>query len=208
MACNLTRGRLVDCKDVIGGLKRVYFTESYSANIRSVATFGSGDTANTITDAGFDAWDIESSGKVNVMQYDLRPDLSSVTVNLQSDPATGTTFFEQTLALTLQKQTASDSNQMRLIAYNRAQVFVLDSNDNVYLLGMDNGMDMTSGTVVSGAAKGDMPGYTWGFVGKEKEAQIWIPATAGPGSGGTATTGYPFDGLADAPADINIVLGT
>ena len=27
MACNLTRGRLVDCKDVIGGIKTVYFTE-------------------------------------------------------------------------------------------------------------------------------------------------------------------------------------
>ena len=203
MACNLTRGRLVDCKDVIGGIKTVYFTENYSSDCRAEATFGSGATADTMTDAGFDAWDAVSAGKVNVMKYDLRPDLSSVTINLQSDPATGTTFFEQTLALTLQKQTAADSNQMKLIAYNRPQIFVLDTNDNCYLLGMDNGVDMTSGTVVSGAAKSDMTGYTLGFVGKEKEAQIWLPATAGQG-----TTGYPFDGLADAPADINIVLGT
>ena len=202
MACNLTRGRLVDCKDVIGGIKTVYFTESYCSDVRAEATFGSGDTANTMTAGGFANWDIVSSGKVNVMKYDLRPDLSSVTINLQSDPATGTTFFEQTLALTLQKQTAADSNQMRLIAYNRPQIFVLDTNDNCYLLGMDNGCDMTSGTVVSGAAKGDMPGYTFGFVAKEKEAQIWLPATAGQG-----TTLFPFDGLSDE-ANINIVLGT
>ena len=202
MACNLTRGRLVDCKDVIGGIKTVYFTESYCSDVRASATFGSGDTANTMTTGGFTDWDIVSSGKVNVMKYDLRPDLSSVTINLQSDPATGTTFFEQTLALTLQKQTAADSNQMRLIAYNRPQIFVLDTNNNIYLLGMDNGCDMTSGTVVSGAAKGDMPGYTFGFVAKEKEAQIWLPA-----AGSEGTTLFPFDGLTDE-ANINIVLGT
>ena len=155
-----------------------------------------------MTDAGFDAWDAVSAGKVNVMKYDLRPDLSSVTINLQSDPATGTTFFEQTLALTLQKQTAADSNQMRLIAYNRPQIFVLDTNNNVYLLGMDNGCDMTSGTVVTGAAKGDMPGYTFGFVAKEKEAQIWLPAA---GSEGTAK--WPFDGLTDE-ANLSINVGS
>ena len=202
MACNLTRGRLVDCKDVIGGIKRVYFAKSFCANIRASATFGSGDTAATMSTAGFSDWDIFSTGAVDVFQYDLRPDLSSVTINLQSDPATGTTFFEQTLALTLQKQTAADSNQMRLIAYNRPQIFVLDTNNNVYLLGMDNGCDMTSGTVVTGAAKGDMPGYTFGFVAKEKEAQIWLPAA---GSEGTAK--WPFDGLTDE-ANLSINVGS
>ena len=200
MACNLTRGRLVDCKDVIGGIKAVFFTVNYCSDIRKEATFGSGATADTMSDAGFEDWDIVSGPTVDVYKYDLRPDLSSCTINLTADPATGTTFFEQTLALTLQKQTAADSNQMRLIAYNRAQIFVQDTNDNVYLLGMDNGMDMTSGTIVSGAAKGEMTGYTWGFVGREKEGQIWIPATGGP-----SEAGYPFDGLADAPADINIL---
>ena len=204
MACNLTRGRLVDCKDVIGGIKRIYFTSSYCSNIRAKATLGSGDTASTLTTAGFENWDIATGNDVTVYQYDLRPDLSSVTINLQSDPATGTTFFEQTLALTLQKQTAADSNQMRLIAYNRPQIFVLDTNDNCYLLGMDNGCDMTSGTVVSGAAKGDMPGYTFGFVGKEKEAQIWLPASAGQ-----SDAMYPFDGLSDGDADkLIITVGT
>jgi len=199
MACNLTRGRLVDCKDVIGGLRKVFFVSSYSANAEAQATISS----DIMSDAGFATWDVSSGSKTTVYQYDLRPDLSSCTINLTADPATGTTFFEQTLSITLQKQTAADSNQMRLIAYNRSQIFVLDSNDNVWLLGLRNGMDMTSGTVTSGAAKGELTGYTWGFVGKEKEAQIWLPAT-----GGTGTSGYPFDGLADVPADLTITVGT
>lgn len=205
MACNLTRGRLVDCKDVIGGIKTVYFVDTYADNIRAFATFGTGDTASTMSSGGFTNWSsygTTTGSTQTLFKYDLRPDLSSVTVNLQSDPATGTTFFEQTLALTLQKQTAADSNQMRLIAYNRPQIFVFDTNDNLYLLGMDNGCDMTSGTVVSGAAKGDMAGYTFGFVAKEKEPQIWLTATASPTVAKT-----PFDGLGDEAA-ITIVAGT
>ena len=72
MACNLTRGLLVDCKDQIGGLKKIFFTESYCSDIKAEATF----SANVMTTAGFANWDIVSAGKVNVFQYDLRPNLS------------------------------------------------------------------------------------------------------------------------------------
>ncbi len=197
MACKLTLGRLVDCKDQIGGLKKIFFCESYCGDIKAEATFSS----NVMTTAGFAAWDIISVGKVNVFQYDLRPNLSSMTVNINSDPATGTTWFEQTLSVTLQKLTAAESNELKLICYNRAQVFVLDNNDNLFLLGMDNGCDVSGGTAVTGAAKGDMTGYTLELRAEERDPLIWLPATAGAG-----TVKYPFDGLTDE-ADLNIATG-
>ena len=95
MACNLTRGLLVDCKDQIGGLKKIFFTQSYCGDIRASATFN-GTNALQMDTAGFANWDIYGGSTVNVFQYDLRPNLSSMTVNINSDPATGTTFFEQT----------------------------------------------------------------------------------------------------------------
>jgi len=198
MACNLTRGLLVDCKDQIGGLKKIFFTESYCSDIKAEATFSS----NVMTTAGFANWDIISAGKVNVFQYDLRPNLSSVTVNINSDPATGTTWFEQTVSVTLQKLTAAQSNELKLVSYNRSQIFVLDMNDNVFLLGMDNGCDVTAGTMVSGAAKSDLTGYTLELKAEERDPLIWLPATAGVGS-----VKYPFDGLSDE-ADLNIAVGT
>jgi len=198
MACNLTRGLLVDCKDQIGGLKKIFFVNTYCSDIRAGGTFSD----NVMTTAGFVDWDIYSGTYVNVFQYDLRPNLSSVTVNINSDPATGTTFFEQTLSLTLQKLTAAQSNEIKLMSYNRSQVFVLDNNDNVFLLGMDNGCDISGGTVVTGAAKGDMSGYTLELRAEEKDPLIWLPATAG---GGTAK--YPFDGLSDEDK-LNITVGT
>ena len=201
MACNLTRGLLVDCKDQIGGLKKIFFTQSYCSDIRASATFN-GTNALQIDTAGFANWDIYGGSTVNVFQYDLRPNLSSMTVNINSDPATGTTFFEQTLSITLQKLTVAQTNELKLISYNRSQIFVLDTNDNVFLLGMDNGCDVSGGTAVSGAAKGDMSGYTLEFRAEEKDPMIWLPATAG---GGTAK--YPFDGLSDE-ASLNIAVGT
>ena len=201
MACNLTRGLLVDCKDQIGGLKKIFFTESYCSDIRASATFN-GTNVLQMDTAGFANWDIYGGSTVNVFQYDLRPNLSSVTVNINSDPATGTTFFEQTLSLTLQKLTVAQTNELKLISYNRSQVFVLDNNDNVFLLGMDNGCDISGGTAVTGAAKGDMTGYTLELRAEEKDPLIWLPATAG---GGTAK--YPFDGLSDEAA-LNIAVGT
>ena len=195
MACKLTLGRLVDCKDQIGGLKKIFFCESYCGDIKAEATFSS----NVMTTAGFAAWDIISVGKVNVFQYDLRPNLSSMTVNINSDPATGTTWFEQTLSLTLQKLTVAQTNELKLVSYNRSQVFVQDVNDNVFLLGMDNGVDVSGGTAVTGAAKSDMTGFTLEMRAEEKDPMIWIKPTSGGG------TDYPFDQLGDADADLTIV---
>ena len=201
MACNLTRGLLVDCKDQIGGLKKIFFTQSYCSDIRASATF-IGTNALKMDTAGFANWDIYGGSTVNVFQYDLRPNLSSMTVNVNSDPATGTTFFEQTLSITLQKLSVAQTNELKLISYNRSQVFVLDNNDNVFLLGMDNGCDVSGGTAVSGAAKGDMTGFTLELRAEEKDPMIWLPTTAG---GGTAK--YLFDGLSDEAA-LNIAVGT
>ena len=203
MACNLTKGLAVDCKDQIGGLKKIFFVKSYCSDITSRAVFN-GTNPLQMDNAGFENWDIKEdigSGVdgVQVFQYDLRPNLSSMTINFNSDPATGTTFFEQTLSLSLQKLSVAQTNELKLISYNRTQVFVLDNNDNVFLLGMDNGVDVSGGTAVTGVAKGDMSGFTLELRAEEKSPMIWLPATQGTSDGsGNATANYPFDGLADS----------
>ena len=126
-----------------------------------------------------------------------------MTVNIQSDNANGTTFFNQTLSVTLQKIDHDMTNELRLMAYSRSQIFVQDENDNVFLLGIDGGCHVTGGTVVTGAAKGDLTGYTIEWAAEEKNALIQIPASGGP-----AQTDYPFDGLGDADAALTITPGT
>jgi len=198
MACDITRGRLIDCKDSIGGLKAIYICKAYNNNIEQVAAI----SGTEMTDAGFDVWSAQVGAKTIVFKYDLVQNLSSMTVNVNSDNANGTAFFEQTLSVTLQKIDHDMTNELRLMAYSRSQIFVQDSMDNVFLLGMINGCHVTGGTVVTGVAKGDMSGYTIEWSAQENDALIQLPASAGP-----TTTKWPFDGLADE-ADLTITLGT
>tara|TARA_R100000458_G_C8165879_1_gene168194 strand:- start:62 stop:655 length:594 start_codon:yes stop_codon:yes gene_type:complete len=197
MACNITRGRLIDCKDSIGGLKAIYIAKSYSNNISAVATINTTE----MTTAGFATWSC-CGGTVEVFKYDLVQNLSSMTVNINSDNANGTTFFEQTLSVTLQKIDHDMTNELRLMAYSRSQIFVQDSMDNVFLLGIDGGCYVTGGTVVTGTAKGDMNGYTIEWGAQENNALIQLPASAG-----AATAKFPFDGLTDE-ANLTITVGT
>ena len=198
MACDITRGRLIDCKDTIGGLKAIYICKAYNNNISAVATIN----ATEMTTAGFATWSSQSGSQTTVFKYDLVPNLSSMTVNINSDNANGTTFFEQTLSVVLQKIDHDTTNELRLMAYSRAQIFVQDQNDNCFLLGIDNGCHVTGGTVITGTAMGDQNGYTIEWGAQEKNALIQLPASAG-----VATTKFPFDGLTDESA-LTITVGT
>jgi hypothetical protein len=191
MACDLTRGRLIDCKDTVGGLKAIYICKTYNNNIEAVATINTTE----MTTAGFATWSGQSGGATTVFKYDLVPSLSSMNVTVNSDNANGTTFFTQALSVTLQKIDHDMTNELRLMAYSRSQIFVQDANDNVFLLGIQNGCHVSGGTVITGTAKGDLNGYTIEWMAEENNAVIQLPASAG-----AATAKYPFDGLTDESA--------
>lgn len=195
MACNLTRARGIDCKDTIGGLRRIFLVKAYANNILENAII----TNTEMTTAGFASWSSAEVSIVSVMQYNLIPNLSSMTVNINSDNANGTTFFNQTLSVTLQKIDHDTTNELRLMAYSRSQIFVEDSNNNCFLLGVQNGCHVTGGTVITGAAMGDQNGYTIEWGADEKDALIQVIPSLG-----ISTAKAPFDQLADVAA-LNIV---
>ena len=196
MACNVSKGRVVDCKDGIGGLKAIYIAKGYSSNVLQKATI-----ANTeMTEADWENWTSGTGSVYEVFKYELVQNLSSMTVNINSDNANGTAFFNQTLSVTLQKIDHDSTNELRLMAYSRSQIFVEDSNNNCFLLGVQNGCHVTGGTVVTGAALGDMNGYTIEWGAEEKDALIQVIP-----SNGIAVAKAPFDQLTDVA---NLTLNT
>ena len=180
MACNLATGRAVPCKDVVGGIQKVFFVD-----------FGGlGDvtyTADEITDA---------SGTFSAYEYDLKGG-SSLEQTITSSRETGTTFFEQVLTLNLTKLSKEDNVQIKLLAYGRPQVAVVDNNGNAFLMGVEFGAEVTGGTVATGTAMGDLSGYTLTLTAQEK-----LPANFISG----ATLANPFIGLTSATE--TIVTGT
>jgi len=176
MACVITAGRAVPCKDVVGGIKAIYF-----------ANYGDIGTASLTSD---EITDLSSS--FTAYKYDVKGN-SSLEQAITSSRENGTTFFEQTLNVTLTKLSKEDHKEIKLLAYGRPHVFVQDYNDNCFAVGLEHGADVTGGTIVTGAAMGDLSGYTLTFT-----AQEVLPANFLAG----ATAADPFVGLATATVSI------
>ena len=151
MSCDISRGRLEPCKDSVGGLNAVYFVNK-------------GDLgAVTITDDVIDA----VAGSPTAYKFDIKGG-STYTENITSSRENGTTTFEQVLELQLTKLTKEDHKTVKLLAYGSPTVLIEDNNGNVFVAGLEHGLDVSGGTIVSGAAMGDMSGYTLTFSGMEK----------------------------------------
>jgi hypothetical protein len=154
MSCDISRGRLEPCKDSVGGLNAVYFINKGDLG---AATY---DTTNT------DAID-SFAGTPTAYKFDIKGG-STYTENITSSRENGTTTFEQVLELQLTKLSKEDHKTVKLLAYGSPHILVEDNNGNVFVAGLEHGMDISGGTIVSGAAMGDMSGYTLTFSGMER----------------------------------------
>ena len=147
MACDLTLGRKEPCKDVVGGLKNVYFV-----------AFGKLGTV-TLTNDEITNLTGDASNNLTAFKYELKGN-SSFEQTINASRENGTTFFDQTLNLTLKKLTKEDNKELKLLAYGRPHVALEDYNGNVFMMGLEHGADVNGGTIVTGAAMGDLSGYT------------------------------------------------
>ena len=174
MACDISLGRLEPCKDAVGGLNAVYFVN-----------FGDA-TGYTYNGTNTDVID-EVAGTPTAYKYELKGG-SSYTETITSSRENGTTFFEQKLSLTLKKLTITQHKQIKLLSYGRPQVIVEDNNGNFFYCGLEHGMDVTGGTIVTGAAMGDLSGYTLELTGMERVPANFIGDTLA-GAGFTIVSG-------------------
>ena len=163
MACDLSTGRTVPCKDVVGGIKAVYFS--------NYGDLGAITYDVTDTDA------IDSfAGTPAAYQYDVKGN-SSFTQNVNSSRENGTTFYEQVLELTFTKLDKASHKELKLMAYGRPHIFVEDYNGNIFVMGLLHGAEVTGGTIVTGAAMGDLSGYTLTLTAQEQVPANFIDNT-------------------------------
>ena len=177
MACNLTLGRTEPCKESVGGLTGVYFlnytSASFSTNANGeISAYPSGST---------------------VYYYDLKGN-SSYTETVNSSRDNGTTFFSQELVLNLKKLTNEMTTQLKLMAYGRPIIAVNTMAGDTLLIGRTQGADVTAGTIQTGAALGDLYGYSVTFTGLEQLPAAFI-------SGSTAIN--PFGLLTVKPTIVS-----
>tara|TARA_B100000768_G_scaffold33866_1_gene32403 strand:- start:1514 stop:2056 length:543 start_codon:yes stop_codon:yes gene_type:complete len=176
MACTLTTGRKIPCKSAFGGIKRVYF-----ANFGELTGITIDATTKEATVTGSPTW----------YEFDVKGN-SSLETTVTSSRENGTTFYTQTLNLTLTFLDAKTQAALQTMAVARPHIVIEDYYGNSFLCGFENGMEATGGTVVTGAAAGDLSGFTLTFEGMEELAPFFLAS---------AVTG-DAEQIVPTPADI------
>jgi len=164
MACALTTGRKVPCKSAFGGIKTVLFADYGDLTAVTVDA-----TTKEATVTGTPDW----------YEYDVKGN-SSLETTVTSSRENGTTFYTQTLNLTLTYLDAKTQAELQTLAVARPYIVVVDYYGNNFLCGYENGMECTGGTVVTGAAAGDLSGFTLTFEGMEETAPYFLAAAVTP----------------------------
>jgi len=180
-SCDVSAGRLVGCQSAIGGIQKIYLS-SYDAEILNKFNFGSGASLYQLD---------EIKGAVTVKQFDLRPNTASYNATITTSDENGTMFYEQVLEVALAQINNKDLSYINNLAQGRCQAFVLDANDDVFLMGARFGCTVTGGAMSTGQAKADRSGWTLTFTAQEQINYMCKP-TAGVG-----TAKYPFDAVTE-----------
>jgi hypothetical protein len=164
MACTLTlAGRGVGCKDALGGIKRIYVAEWVDGIWEDIA---SGEVAG-------------STAAITFYTYDMTRGSGSLNQTITSDLAAGTVFFDQVCSVTFNKAAASDITEISNLVKGRMAVLVEDNNGNWFVMGHQNGVEVSGGTAQTGTAAGDQNGFTLEFSAQEVAPAPFLALTAG-----------------------------
>jgi hypothetical protein len=158
MACAITKGRGVGCKTAFAGIKNIYILD-YSATVAALS-----DSSGTIT--------LPTDNSAEFFKFEVKGGQSSLETVVNSSRENGTTFYESTLNVTFQVLDVATQEEIKLLNRGRAH-YVIELYPNgagvtkYLLMGRDNGAEITGGTIVTGAAAGDLQGFTLTAVATE-----------------------------------------
>lgn len=150
MACDITKGRVKECKQNLGGQSKLYLYNYVEDPFTIVA--GEATAINVLV--------------TEVFEYELEGTLNTLIEDMVSDVDSGVTVNTQTVVMTLRKQDAITSAEFNLLAYGDAQAVVRDRNGVHHALGISEGLNWSINSQ-TGGAKTDLNGYTVTGVAQE-----------------------------------------
>lgn len=163
MACALTQGYSLDCRDSAGGIKSVYFIAI--------------DNVSGVTSSNGTITAIAKANNARFWKYNLTRATGSAMEEFNDSVENGTSFNRQTLTIILNKMQAATRNEIALLAQNRLLAVVEDRNSKYWYYGKDNGLMREGGSAQTGTAMGDRNGYELIFTGDEKDMALEVQSS-------------------------------
>ena len=165
MACLLTSGYTLGCRDNIGGIQEVYIGE-YNANSLTYV-LGQDNIIGTF-----------SGATVSFYTFEQEIETASFTENGEFSIENGTSFYTSTLTISLHKLEASLRNKILLLGQGKWRIIVKDQRGKYWLMGYQNPVRVSASTPGLGKAYGDMNGAIITFTGKEPVPAYEVAASA------------------------------
>jgi hypothetical protein len=154
MACALTSGYTLDCRNSFGGVKEIYIMEF--------------DNATTITvSAGVVTAITKATGKL-FRDYKVIAHTAEGEEAATLSRENGTSSIKQTIKLPINKMTTAVRNELLLLGQNRLLIAVTDENGTTWLYGHDYGLMLQTWGSKTGKTLADRNGYELVFEGEEK----------------------------------------
>ena len=154
MACLLTQGFTLDCKDAVGGIKSIHLISWTDSKF----TVASGEVTATTVASG------------DVYDYELPKGTGSLTITTNVSVENGTSFNQSDVVFKLRRLSTTKRNEMKLLAQGRCYCIVKNNNDEYWLVGKEYGCDVTAMVANTGTAMGDSNGYEVTLSAIEAEA--------------------------------------
>ena len=163
MACNLTQGRTIDCRNNTGGIEKIYIANFDDVTITTVA-------AGVLTG-------LTQAAATNFYIYNLEKENASLIETQTGSLENGTNFYDSVLDFTTKNLSASESEELTLLDQARLFVIVKTNNGKYWTVGAYFAADKLTGTSVTGMAFGDMSGYSYSITAKEKVRMLEVDST-------------------------------
>lgn len=165
MACILSTGYTLGCRDSIGGIAEVYIGEWNGDSLTYV--LGTDNIIGTFSGTTSSFYTFEQ--EVEVGSY-------TEAGNFSTENLTG--FYEQTLSITLHKLDASLRNKILILGQGKWRIIIKDQRGNYWLMGKQNPVRVSASTPGLGKAYGDLNGAMITFTGKEPEPAYQVSTSA------------------------------
>jgi len=153
MACILTSGRALMCKDNMGGIKTLFFGAYDKSVAHQFTVVGKEVTVTPV---------------MTVYRYDVEDGGAGLVDNINKSVENGSRFFEEVTDFTLNTLDKEMNAELDNLTAGTFWTWAEDYNGNVLLLGLENGSDVIGGTINTGTAKGDRSGYALTVSSKER----------------------------------------
>ncbi len=163
MSCNLSSGIAKGCRDNAGGIVEVY-----------LANFPTGYTSSE--------WYSETSGVVSGITgasfYTFVPNKNSSNwvENILSSVENGTIGYEQIITMVFAKNDSTMRNTIKLLGQANMIAIIRDKNEQYWLLGSQNGLEVTGGNSASGTILNDLNGWNITVGGTEPQPALEVSA--------------------------------